>query len=78
MFVVYREIWVLSKFLGTLNQSILFVIICVEVEFLELGLMIVSLRGFDIYDGLVISKFVDLQFKNLSKNNFYQLRFSMS
>ena len=45
-FVVYREIWVLIKLLGTLNQSILFVIIRVEFEFLEHGLMIVSFRGF--------------------------------
>lgn len=64
MFLVYREIWVLSKLLGTLNQSILFVIICVEVDFLEHGLMIVSFRGFDVCDGLIISKFLVLQFKN--------------
>lgn len=64
MFVVYREIWVLSKLLGTLNQSIQFVIICVEVEFLEHGLMIISFRGFEVYDGLIISKFVVLHFTN--------------
>jgi len=67
VFVVYREIWVLSKLLGTLNQSIQFVIICVEVEFLEHGLMIVSFRGFEVYDGLIISKFVVLHFTNWSK-----------
>lgn len=64
MFFVYREIWVLIKLLGTLNQSILFVIIRVEVEFSEHSLMIVSIRGFDLCDGLVISKFVVLQFRN--------------
>ena len=62
MFVVYREIWVLSKLLGTLKQSILFVIICVEADFLEHGLMIVCVRGFDVYDNLIINKFVVLHF----------------
>lgn len=64
MCVFYRETWVLSKLLGTLNWWILFVMICVEDEFLEHGLMIVSFRGFDLYDDLIISKFVVIQFTN--------------
>jgi hypothetical protein len=62
-----RETWVLSKLLGTLNQWIVFVIICVEDEFLEHGWMIVSFRGFEVYDEIIMSKFVVIQSTNWSK-----------